>query len=53
MKLQESTDADRSMIDITVTSKGIETILSNLSPPAPRRRSHQLADSGPSLRTAR
>ena len=29
MKLQESTDADRSMLDITVTSKGIEN---NLNP---------------------
>jgi len=27
MKLQESTDADRSMLDITVTSKGIENNL--------------------------
>ena len=32
MKLQESTDADRSMLDITVTSKGIEKLLSNLNP---------------------
>ena len=32
MKLQESTDADRSMVDITVTSKGIEKLLSNLNP---------------------
>ena len=32
MTLQESTDADRSMLDITVTSKGIEKLLSNLSP---------------------
>ena len=31
-KLQESTDADRYMIDITVTSKGIEKLLSNLNP---------------------
>ena len=31
MKLQESTDADRSMLDITVTSKGIEKLLSNLN----------------------
>jgi len=30
MKLQESTDADRSMLDIAVTSKGIEKLLSNL-----------------------
>jgi len=29
MKRQESTDADRSMLDITVTSKGIEN---NLNP---------------------
>ena len=27
-----STDADRSMLDITVTSKGIEKLLSNLNP---------------------
>ena len=32
MKLQESTDADRSMLDITVTSKHIEKLLSNLNP---------------------
>ena len=32
MKLQESTDADRSMLDITVTSKGIEKLLYNLNP---------------------
>ena len=32
MKLQESADADRSMIYITVTSKGIEKLLSNLNP---------------------
>ena len=32
MKLQESTDADRSMLDITVTSKGIEKLQSNLNP---------------------
>ena len=32
MKLQESTDADRSMLDITFTSKGIEKLLSNLNP---------------------
>ena len=32
MTLQESTDADRSMIDNTVTSKGIEKLLSNLNP---------------------
>ena len=32
MKLQESTDADRSMLDITVTSNGIEKLLSNLNP---------------------
>ena len=32
MKLQESTYADRSMQDITVTSKGIEKLLSNLNP---------------------
>ena len=32
MKLQESTDADRSMVDITVTSKGIEKLLFNLNP---------------------
>ena len=32
MKLQESTDAGRSMLDITVTSKGIEKLLSNLNP---------------------
>ena len=32
MKLQEGTDADRSMIDITVTSKSIEKLLSNLNP---------------------
>ena len=32
MKLQESTDADRSMLDITVTSKGIEKRLYNLNP---------------------
>ena len=31
-KLQESTDADRSMLDITVTFKGIEKLLSNLNP---------------------
>jgi len=31
MKLQESTDADRSMVDITVTSKGIEKLLFNLN----------------------
>ena len=32
MKLQESTDADRSMLNITVTSNGIEKLLSNLNP---------------------
>jgi len=32
MKLQESPDADRSMLDITVTSKGMEKLLSNLNP---------------------
>ena len=32
MKLQESTDADRSMLDIAVTSKGIEKLLVNLNP---------------------
>jgi len=32
MKLQENTDADRSMLDITVTSKGIEKFLYNLNP---------------------
>ena len=32
MKLQESTDAHRSMLDITVTSKGIEKLQSNLNP---------------------
>ena len=32
MKLQESTDADISMLDITVTSTGIEKLLSNLKP---------------------
>ena len=31
MKLQESTDADKSMRDITVTSKGIEKLLFNLN----------------------
>mgnify|MGYP000214015124 FL=1 len=31
MKLQENTDADRCMQDITVTSKRIEKLLSNLS----------------------
>ena len=31
MKLQESTDADKSILDITVTSKGIEKLLSNLT----------------------
>ena len=31
MKLQESTDADRSMLDITLTT-GIEKLLSNLNP---------------------
>ena len=37
MTLQESTDADRSMLDITVTSKGIEKLQSNLN-------SHKAAD---------
>ena len=32
MKLQESTDADKSMRDITVTSKGIDKLLFNLNP---------------------
>jgi len=32
MKLQISTDADSFMLDITVTSKGIEKLLSNLNP---------------------
>ena len=32
MELQERTDADRSMLDITVTSKGIEKLISNLNP---------------------
>ena len=32
MKLQENTDADRSMLDITVTSKGIAKHLYNLNP---------------------
>jgi len=32
MRLQESTDADRSMLDITVTSKGIEKLISNINP---------------------
>ena len=32
MKLQESTDADRSMLDITITSKGTEKLVSNQSP---------------------
>ena len=32
MKLQECTDADRSMLDITVTCTGIEKLLSNLNP---------------------
>ena len=32
MKLQECTDADKSMRDITVTSKGIEKFLFNLNP---------------------
>ena len=32
MKLQESTDAGRSTLDITVTSKGIEKLISNLNP---------------------
>jgi len=31
MKLQESTDADKSILDITVTSKGIAKLLSNLN----------------------
>ena len=31
MTLQESTDADRSMLDITVTFKGIEKLQSNLN----------------------
>ena len=31
MKLLERTDVDRSMLDITVTSKGIEKLLSNLN----------------------
>ena len=30
MKLQESTDADRSMLDITVISKGIKKLLLEL-----------------------
>ena len=33
MKLQESTDADRSMLDITVTSKSFGKLLSNLKNP--------------------
>ena len=32
MKLQESTDVDRFMLDITVTSKGMKKLLSNLNP---------------------
>jgi len=32
MKLQENTDADRFMLDIKVTSKSIEKLLSNLNP---------------------
>ena len=32
MKLQECTDGDRSMLDITVTSTGIEKLLSNINP---------------------
>ena len=32
MEIQERTDADRSMLDITVTSKGIEKLISNLNP---------------------
>ena len=32
MKLQESTDTDRSILDITVTSRGIEKVPSNLNP---------------------
>ena len=32
MKLQECTDADTSRLDITVTSKGIEKLLSNINP---------------------
>jgi len=32
MKLQECTDADRSMLDITVTCTGIEKLLSNINP---------------------
>ena len=32
MKPQESTDADRSMLNITVISKGIEKLLSNINP---------------------
>jgi len=32
MKLQESIDANRSMQDITVTSNGIEKLLSNINP---------------------
>ena len=32
MTLQESTDAYRYMLDITVTSKGTEKLLSNLNP---------------------
>mgnify|MGYP000432220806 FL=1 len=31
MKLQDSTDADSSMLDITVTYKGIEKLLSNIN----------------------
>ena len=38
MKLQESTDADRSMLDITVTSKSFGKLLSNLKNP------HKAAD---------
>ena len=38
MKLQESTDADRSMLDITVTSKRFGKLLSNLKNP------HKAAD---------
>ena len=32
MKLQENTDADRDMLDITVTYKDIKKLLSNLNP---------------------
>ena len=32
MKLPDSTDVDRFMLDITVTSKGMKKLLSNLNP---------------------